>query len=109
MLKLVNGEFLKNRTMEEAFNVKINYGNQAVTLTILHHKDYFKVIYFGGIIGAVRQVDGEWELMDFQEIDAGDLPRYTPDAKGERLEIVLDEHTVYAIGKEIELYNSGED
>ena len=87
--------------MEEAFNIKIGYGGKEVTLTILQHKDYFKVIYFGGIMGAVRKVDENWELLEVEEIDAGDLPRYNADLKGERLEIILDEHTVGTIGREI--------
>lgn len=95
--------------MEEAFNIKIGFGSKEVTLTILHHKDYFKVIYFGGIMGAVKQVAGDWELMDPEEVDAGDLPRYTPDLKGERLEIVLDEDQVDTIGAEIEHYYSDEE
>lgn len=92
----------KIREMEETFNIKIGYGSKEVTLTILHHKNYYKVIYFGGIMGAVQQVDEDWELMDPEAVDAGDLPQYTADLKGERLEIVLDEHTVDAIGTEIE-------
>lgn len=95
--------------MKEAFNIKIGYGSKEVTLTILHHKDYYKVIYFGGIMGAVKQVNEDWELMDPQEVDAGDLPQYIPDLKGERLEIVLEEHTVDAIGSEIEYYNSDDE
>lgn len=90
--------------MKEAFNIKIGYGNREVTLTILEEESYYKVIYFGGIMGAVYFLDGDWDLVDPEEVEAGDLPEYSPDLKGERLEIVLDEHTVDAIGKEIELY-----
>lgn len=90
--------------MKEAFNIKIGYGNKEVTLTILEEEDYYKVIYFGGIMGAVRASDGDWDLVDPEEVEAGDLPQYTPDLKGERLEIVLDEHTIESIGREIELH-----
>jgi len=38
---------------EIAFNIKFGYGQKEVTLTILPQKDYFKIIYFGGIMGAV--------------------------------------------------------
>lgn len=88
--------------MEEAFNIKLGYGSKEVTLTMLKHKDYFKVIYFGGIMGAVQKVDSDWYLMNQEDIDAGDLPQYVPDLKDERLEIVLDERTAEAIGREIE-------
>lgn len=85
------------------FNIQIDYVGNEVTLTIVPQDDYFKVIYFGGIMGAVRLVDADWQLIDAEEIEAGDLPLYSPDLKGERLEVVLDDNTVNAIGKEIEL------
>ncbi len=38
----------------EAFNIRIGYGENEVTLTILPTSDgYYKVIYYGGILGAV--------------------------------------------------------
>jgi hypothetical protein len=95
--------------MKGAFNIKIGYGNKEVTLTILEEENYYKVIYFGGIMGAVRALDGDWDLIDPEEVEAGDLPLYTPDLKGERLEIVLDENTVDSIGREIELYHLDEE
>lgn len=89
--------------MKEAFNIKVGYGEKEVTLTILPHQEgYYKVIYFGGIMGGVYYQDGEWELLGSEDIDAGDLPFYVPDLKGERLEVLLDEPTVNAIGIEIE-------
>lgn len=87
---------------KKAFNIRVGYGKKEVTLTILQEEDYYKVIYFGGIMGAVRHVQNEWVLMKHTEIPAGDLPVYTPELKGERLEIVFDERTAHAIGKEIE-------
>jgi len=95
--------------MKEAFNIKIGYGNREVTLTILEDENYYKVIYFGGIMGAIHALDGDWDLINPEKVEAGDLPQYTPDLKGERLEIVLDEYTVGAIGREIELYHLDED
>lgn len=96
--------------MKEAFNIKVGYGEKEVTLTILPHEEgYYKVIYFGGIMGGVYCRDGDWELMGIEEIEAGDLPFYIPDLKGERLEVLLDEITVDAIGNEIELYYLDDD
>lgn len=88
--------------MEKALNIRIGYGKKEVTITLVKHRDYYKVIYFGGIMGGIQHFDGEWELMDPADVEAGDLPPYTPDLKGDRLEMVLDEHTINAIGKEIE-------
>lgn len=94
----------ENMEQETAFNIKFGYGQQEVTLTILPKEEYFKVIYFGGIMGAVRVLEGEWDLIEVEDLEGGDLPLYAPDLKGERLEVVLDEDTVDAIGREIELY-----
>lgn len=94
---------------ETPFNIKIGYGKNEVTLTILPKEEYFKVIYFGGIMGAVRCVDGDWDLIEPDGLEGGDLPLYTPDLKGERLEVVLDENTVDMIGREIEQFNQQEE
>jgi hypothetical protein len=95
--------------MKETFNIKVGYGKKEVTLTILETEDYYKVIYFGGIMGAVRCIDGEWDLIGLEELPGGDLPQYSPDLNGDRLEIVLDELTVDAIGAEIESYQQDEE
>lgn len=89
---------------ETAFNIKIGYGQREVTLTIFVREEYFEVIYFGGVMGAVRYLNGEWELLQAEEIELGELPLYTPDFKKERLEVVMDENTVRAIGEEIKLH-----
>lgn len=60
----------------EPFNVHIRNNEEEITLTILPEQDYYKIIYFGGIIGAIKEVDGEWELLTEDEIEAGDLPFY---------------------------------
>lgn len=96
--------------MNEPFNIKIGYGENEVTLTILPVGDnYFKVIYFGGVMGAVYFNGEEWDLIEKDEVKPGDLPLYHPELNGERLEIVLDQLTVAAIGEEIELYQMDDD
>ncbi len=96
--------------MEEPFNIKIGYGEKEVTLTILPVKDnYFKVIYFGKVMGAVCFNGEEWDLIEKQDVEAGDLPLYKPELNGERLEVVLDQLTVDAIGEEIELQDMDEE
>ncbi|WEK21178.1 MAG: hypothetical protein P0Y49_08495 [Candidatus Pedobacter colombiensis] len=86
------------------FNIRVGFGEHEVTLTILptSKKDYL-VIYFGGILGAVRMdPDGElWEQVPDEEILPSDLPLYKPDLEAEWLDIVLCEDTVADIGDEI--------
>lgn len=60
----------------EPFNIHIQNDNQEITLTVLPESDYFKLIYFGGIIGAMRESNGEWELLPEEEIEPGALPFY---------------------------------
>lgn len=88
----------------EVFNVKIKYGEEDVTLTILPTDDgYYKVIYYGGVLGAVRLQNDQhtWEQLPDQDIEAGDLPLYKHDLTADRLDIILDSNTVQAIGEEI--------
>lgn len=96
--------------MTAVFNIKIGYGEKEVTLTILPTDDhYYKVIYFGGIMGALSFNGEEWELIEKEDLESGDLPFYEPKMKGDRLEIVLNEPTINAIGLEIEQYYGQED
>lgn len=88
----------------EVFNIKIGYGKNELTLTILPTKEgYYKVIYYGGILGAVRldNHNETWEKVPDEEIEPGDLPLYQHNLNADRLDIVLDEHTVHRIGEEI--------
>jgi len=88
----------------EVFNIKIGFGEKEQTLTILPSDGgQYKVIYYGGIIGAVRREDDHdgWEKVPDEELEAGDLPFYRHDLYGDRLNIVLDSATVQQIGEEI--------
>ncbi|RZM11885.1 MAG: hypothetical protein EOO88_46295 [Pedobacter sp.] len=94
----------------EPFNIKTGFGEHEVTLTILPHEQvYYKVIYFGGVLGAVKfENDTDlWEKVPQEEIEAGDLPFYQDDLSGDRLKIVLNDDLVDEIGEEIELYIKG--
>ncbi len=88
----------------EPFNIKIGFGENEVTLTILPAEEgYYKVIYYGGILGAIRyenDTDG-WEIVPEDEYTAGDLPLYEYTLNSDRLNFVLDENTVDHIGDEI--------
>lgn len=87
----------------EVFNIKIGFGDNELTLTILPAEEYYKVIYYGGILGAVRlESDNEtWEKVPDEEVEPGDLPLYKHDLTADRLDVVLDEPTVQRIGEEI--------
>lgn len=87
----------------EVFNIKIGFGENEVTLTILPVEEYYKVIYYGGVLGALRMEDDNetWEKVPDEEVEAGDLPFYKHDLTADRLDIMLDEHTVQRIGEEI--------
>ncbi|MCZ4243550.1 hypothetical protein O0955_05975 [Pedobacter sp. HCMS5-2] len=39
-------------------------------------EDYYKIIYFGGIIGAIRNLGNDWELVPEEDILPGDLPPF---------------------------------
>ena len=88
------------------YNIKISYGKDEVTLTILPSGEYYKVIYYGGILGGVCFDGKDWDLLDADQIIAGDLPLYEPGRVGERIEIELTDHVVERIGWEINLYEN---
>jgi hypothetical protein len=96
--------------MMDPFNIKIKYGTQEVTLTILPtEEEYYKVIYYGAILGAVC-FDGEhWDQVPLEQIAAGDLPFYEPGSNGDRVEIEMTDYVIDRIGEEIDLYVDDED
>ncbi|MEJ7558171.1 MAG: hypothetical protein WKF66_07665 [Pedobacter sp.] len=88
----------------EPFNIKIGYGDNNVTLTILPTSDQqYKVIYFGAILGAVKYEADCWDLVSEEELQAGDLPFYRHDLNSDRANVILDEATIDEIGEEIEI------
>ena len=94
---------MKSITME-TFNIRTKYGQEEVVLTILEESEYYLVIYYGGIFGALYKECKNWELLTDNEIAAGHLPRYERGMPGERIEIEWSDHLVQRIGTEIELY-----
>ncbi|MET1055057.1 MAG: hypothetical protein ABWY16_07090 [Pedobacter sp.] len=88
----------------DVFNIKIGFGQNELTLTILPTDEgQYKIIYYGGVLGAIRlEADNEtWEKVPDDELEAGDLPFYRHDLKADRLDIILDDATVGRIGEEI--------
>ena len=61
----------------EPFNIKITHLGKEVTLTILPEEDYFKIIYYGAIVGALKNQGSEWEIIPEEDITAGDLPLFS--------------------------------
>jgi hypothetical protein len=88
----------------DVFNIKIGFGQNELTLTVLPNEEgIFKIIYYGGVLGAIRlEADNEtWEKVPDDELEAGDLPFYRHNLTTDRLDIVLDQPTVERIGEEI--------
>jgi hypothetical protein len=91
----------------EPFNVKIGYGANEVTLTVLptNEKEY-KIIYYGAVLGAVKYQQDCWELIPLADLEAGDLPYYHHDVNSGNINVILDDATVDAIGEEIMHFQS---
>lgn len=56
-----------------AFNIEIEHDDQTISLTIIPKDDYFKIVYFGGILGAIRKQGSDWTLLKAEEIEPGEL------------------------------------
>ncbi len=89
----------------DAFNIRLHYGSNEVTLTILPSEEgIYKIIYYGGILGAVRKHQQEWDLVTEDALEAGDLPPYERSAANDRVEIDLTEQLADRIGEEIDIF-----
>ncbi|MFD0941498.1 hypothetical protein [Pedobacter boryungensis] len=88
----------------EPFNIHIQNNDEQVTLTVIPEKDYFKLVYFGGIIGAIKESEGEWELLEEDEIEPGLLPlfNYKNGVNNEELKFELSLPKINQIAAEIE-------
>lgn len=89
----------------EPFNIKISEQGHPVVLTILPADEgYYKVIYYGGVLGAVKHNGSLWSAVPQDQLIAGDLPFYQSKPEEERVELVLNEELVAAIGDQIDAY-----
>lgn len=89
----------------EAFNIKISVAGQELTLTILPKDNkLFKVIYYGGILGAIsfNEKTETWEKVEDEGLIAGDLPLYHNDKEEERTEVELNDENMEKIGRELQ-------
>ena len=60
----------------DPFNIKINLAEKESTLTILPTVSGYKIIYYGAILGAIKQVHKQWHLLPEDEIEPGELPLF---------------------------------
>ena len=76
-----------------------------MTLTILPTDDgYYKVIYYGGILGAITKEDNSnnWTQVPEDEVIAGELPLYHHIDEDDRLQLIFSEVLAQDIGREID-------
>lgn len=95
----------------DPFNIRINYQEQDLTLTVLPAENgYFKIIYYAAVLTAVQKnhVD-DWKIVSKDAIEAGDLPFYIQGNHAEHLEFTLDEAFAQVVGSAIELELSQQD
>ncbi|RDC56149.1 hypothetical protein DU508_11050 [Pedobacter chinensis] len=87
-----------------SFNVHIDHNGDNLTLTIIPKEDYFKIVYFGGILGALRKQGTDWILMEESEIDPGELAPFDYKLTPDGVHISLDSHEINQISEQIEHY-----
>ena len=56
-----------------AFNIEIEHNDQAITLTITPKADYFKIVYLGDLLGAIKKQESDWILLKAEEIEPEEL------------------------------------
>lgn len=64
-----------------------------MSLTVLPTDEgYYKIIYYAAVLTALeKKEDGGWELLEKENIEAGDLPYYIPVTGSDHIAITLDE------------------
>lgn len=75
----------------DPFNIRIKAPEQ-VSLTVLPtDKGYYKIIYYASVLTAIEKTkDGDWVLLEKDNIEAGDLPYYIPVDDSDHIKITLD-------------------
>ncbi|RZK59800.1 MAG: hypothetical protein EOO91_03895 [Pedobacter sp.] len=88
----------------QPFNIKIKTVGQEITLTVLPQDDEYKIIYFGGIIGGLRQENDELHFIKPEDVIPGGLPLYKykqADSTAAEEEIKLTKEVLLAIKNEV--------
>jgi len=70
-----------------AFNIEIEHNDQAITLTITPKADYFKIVYLGDLLGAIKKQESDWILLRAEEIEPGELVPSKLTEKGHHLSL----------------------
>lgn len=60
----------------QPFNIKVNAVGKEITLTILPQDDEYKIIYFGGIIGGLKQEKDTLNFIKPEDVVPSSLPLY---------------------------------
>ncbi len=84
------------------FNVRIPVDGEELTFTIIPEGKAFKVVYFGGILGAIEKRSDSWKPIDADRVPAGDLPLYQFDPLEHPKEVVLNGVIAIQLGEAIE-------
>lgn len=76
----------------DPFNIRIKAPEQ-VSLTVLPTDEgYYKIIYYAAVLSAVeKNAQGDWQLLEKDNIIAGDLPYYIPVAGIDHIATTLDD------------------
>ncbi|MBE5318590.1 hypothetical protein IM793_05445 [Pedobacter sp. MR2016-19] len=74
-----------------AFNIEIEHNDQAITLTITPKADYFKIVYLGDLLGAIKKQESDWILLKAEEIEPGELVPSKLTEKGHHLSLAVAE------------------
>jgi hypothetical protein len=84
-------------------NIKIQYQAKEVTLTVIAEDGaLYRLLYYGGILGAVERSNNIWILSDPSKVPSGDLPQYRKAHQNNRVELALDNEVANQIGRKIE-------
>lgn len=84
------------------FNIQIDHGDDKITLTIIPKKDYYIIVYCGGILGAIRKMGLDWILLQLEDIDPGMLEYFDYKLNSEATQVSLGIHEINLIAGEIE-------
>jgi hypothetical protein len=84
------------------FNIQIDHGDEKITLTIIPKEDYYIIVYFGSILGAIRKMGLDWILLQQDEIDPGMLEYFDHKQNFEGTRLSLGIHEINLIAGEIE-------
>ncbi|TCD00721.1 hypothetical protein EZ449_19665 [Pedobacter frigidisoli] len=85
-----------------AFNIRFEHAGNTVTLTIIPKDDYYLIVYFGGILGAIRNRDTDWVILKKEDINHGELSYYDHTTESAATKITLGTAEINQIAGEIE-------